>query len=77
MPTELERENLHNLDVGDDYHLQGDAKWENRQGYAVSKGVRAVNSSSVPIWVSSRCSCEEEAPIGEADAEGTGEGDAR
>ena len=28
MPTELERENLHNLDVGDDYHLQGDAKWE-------------------------------------------------
>ena len=27
-PTELERENLHNLDVGDDYHLQGDAKWE-------------------------------------------------
>ena len=67
-PTELERENLHNLDVGDDYHLQA---------YAVSKGVRAVSSSSVPIWVSSRCSCEEEAPIGEADAEGTGEGDAR
>ena len=22
MPTELERENLHNLDVGDDYHLE-------------------------------------------------------
>ena len=24
-PTELERENLHNLDVGDDYHLQEQA----------------------------------------------------
>ena len=59
MPTELERENLHNLDVGDDYR-------SHRQGYAVSKGVRAVSSSSVPIWVSSRYSREEVVPIGEA-----------
>ena len=58
MPTELERENLHNLDVGDDYHLQGDAKWETerkrveRERLQASAKIRSAAMQLRRAWLS-------------------------
>ncbi len=53
MPTELERENLHNLDVGDDYHLQGDAKWETERKRVERERLQAsakIRSAAMQFW---------------------------
>ena len=57
MPTELERENLHNLDVGDDYHLQGDAKWETERKRVERERLQAsakIRSAAMQFWTTGR-----------------------